>query len=106
MEFVIIGSLIMTKKEIERTIKKMGGKFGHRIHDKLAAIISTQEEVQKMDQLMKQAKECNIQVVSENFLKEIIDTDPILYIISRSICDWGGDVSDYLFKRKASDIFT
>lgn len=84
----------MTKKEIEQTIKKMGGKVGHHIHKNLAAVISTPEEVQQMSEQMKQVKTYNIQVVSENFLSEISsDTDPIFYIISRSICDWGGDVS-------------
>lgn len=94
MEFVIIGRLIMSSREIEQKIRKLGGKIGYRIHAKLAAIISTEEEVQNMNKLMKEAKDFNIQVVSENFLREVMEeADPILYIISRSICDWGGDVS-------------
>lgn len=94
MEFVIIGNLIMTHKEVVRKIRKLGGTISNRIHEKLAAIISTEEEVSNMNKLMKQAKQYEIQVVSENFLNDITnDNDPILYIISRCICDWGGDVS-------------
>ena len=95
MEFVLIGTFKKSRASVERLIKKLGGKVGTEIHDRVAAIISTMDEIQKMDNEMKEAKKHNIQVISEDFLEEIqeSDCDPILYIISKSISDWGGDVS-------------
>lgn len=42
MEFVVLGKTEMTKDEIKEQIVKMGGKLTTRIHNKLAAVISTQ----------------------------------------------------------------
>lgn len=92
MEFFIIGNLKRSRKEIESAIKKMGGKIAPRVHYKLAAIISNQEELQKMNNQMKEAKAYDIQVVSEDCLTEIVN-DPILYIITENLSKWGGDVS-------------
>lgn len=90
----------MTTNEIVKKIRKLGGKVVNHVHAKLAAIISTEEEVRNMTKLMREAKDYNIQVVSENFLTEVMEeADPTLYIISRSICDWGGDVSVRLYPR-------
>lgn len=96
MEFTLIGKLTKSSQTIERMIKKMGGKVVSIIHDKLAAVISTPDEVKKKRLPMKVAKKCNIQVISEDFLEAIETTDPILYIISESLAQWGGDVSDLL----------
>lgn len=93
MEFAIIGNLKRPNKEIESTIKKMGGKIAPRVHYKLAAVISNQEELKKMDSQMEEAKAYDIQVVSADFLTDIVDSDPILYIITEKLSSWGGDVS-------------
>lgn len=95
MEFVLIGDFIQPKGTIERLIRKMGGKVITYIHKRCAAVISNMDEVQKMGNQMDEAFINNIQVISENFLNEIQnpDFDPIAYIISESICEWGGDVS-------------
>lgn len=95
MEFVLVGIFKQPISNIKRLIKKLGGKVSAEIHDRVAAIISTVKEVQKMDKQMTEARKHNIQVVSEDFLDEIqkSDADPISYIISKSISDWGGDVS-------------
>lgn len=92
MEFALIGNLSKKSHEIEKIIKKMGGKVVSVIHNKLAAVISNYDEVNKMRSHMKEAKKCNIQVVSEDFLEECKTIDPILYIISQSLSEWGGDV--------------
>ena len=95
MEFAIVGNnLIRPKNETERMIKKLGGKVVPNIHYKLAAVISTEDEVRKMSEQILTAKLYDIQIVSEAFLTDIAESnmDPILYIISQSICDWGGDV--------------
>lgn len=95
MEFVLIGDLTKPRSEIERMIRKLGGKVSAKIHDRLAAIISNTNEVEKMGKQMNDACMNNIQVVSEDFLDatENSDIDPIAYILSENICDWGGDVS-------------
>lgn len=95
MEFVLIGKLKQERDDIEQLIKKLGGKIGTEIHDRVAAIISTKNKVRKMGKRMKKAKKYSIQVVSEIFLDKIQKpgVDPIWYIISKSISNWAGDVS-------------
>lgn len=95
MKFVLIGTFKQPTANIEQLIKKLGGNVVTRINGRVAAIISTVDEVQKMNNHMKEAREHNIQVVSEEFFDEIQKpgADPILYIISKSISDWAGDVS-------------
>lgn len=95
MEFVLIGDFSMARVEIELMIRKMGGKISTKVYDRVAAIISNAEEIQKMDKPMRDARMYDIQVVPESFLHECQspDVDPIGYILSESICDWGGYVS-------------
>lgn len=94
MEFVIVGDLTRPRNEIERTVKKMGGKIAPNIHIRLTAVISNENEVRKMSEQICNAKLHNIQVVPEAFLTDVAESniDPILYIISHNICEWGGDV--------------
>lgn len=93
MTFVIVGNLSKPNEEIEDTIWKMGGKVVKKIDKNLTAILSNSDEVQTMGAQMRKAKRHNIQVISEEFLTAIETTDPFLFIISQSLCDWGGDVS-------------
>lgn len=95
MEFILVGPFTKPRVDVERQIQKLGGKVGAAVHDRVAAIISTSAERRKMGSQMIEARKCDIQVVSKEFLDEVQapDTDPILYIISKSISDWGGDVS-------------
>lgn len=57
MEFVLIGKTEKSKDEVKKIIQKMGGKLGSKIHDKVAAIISNEAEVERMGQRMNDAKE-------------------------------------------------
>lgn len=93
MEFVIIGKTDKSKDDIKHIIQKMGGKLGTKIHEKVAAIISTENEVMRMGNRMAEAKELGIQVVPEDFLDDAKNGAAISYIISKSLCDWGTDVS-------------
>lgn len=93
MEFALIGKMNSSKQKIESTIQKLGGKVVTGIHDKLAAVISNEDEIQKMGPKMILAKTCDIQVVSEDFLTEVEKIDPCRYIICRSLSEWGGNVS-------------
>ena len=92
MEFAIIGKLKMSHKDIESVIKKMGGRVVNGIHNKLAAVISNEEEIEKMGSKMVEARTCNVQVISEEFLSKLETVDPFSYIINRSLTDWGGNV--------------
>lgn len=93
MEFAIIGKLEQSKDDVKLKIQRMGGKLGSKIHEKLAAIISTEEEVTRMGSRMNEAKDFGIQVVPEEFLETVKSGGAISYITSKSICDWGTDVS-------------
>lgn len=93
MEFVIIGKLERSKDDIKLSIQRMGGKLGTKIHENLAAVISTEDEVKKMSARMAEVKNFGIQVVPEDFLEAVKSGGAISYITSKSICDWGTDVS-------------
>lgn len=95
MELVLVGDFSKTRADIEKMIKKMGGKIGTKVHSRTAAIISNANEVQKMDKPLRDARMFDIQVVSEDFLNDTQspDVDPVGYILTESICDWGGDVN-------------
>jgi len=41
MEFLILGKTTRSKDEIKKEIKKLGGNVVTKIHDRLAAVIST-----------------------------------------------------------------
>lgn len=93
MEFVIIGKTEKSKDDIKKIIQKMGGKLGTKIHEKIAAIISTEEEVTRLGHRMREAKEFGIQVVPEHFLDDAKAGNAVSFIISQTLCDWGTDVS-------------
>lgn len=92
MEFVIVGKTEKSKDDIKKMIQKMGGKLGTKIHETVAAIISTEAEVERMGHRMKEAKEHGIHVVPEHFLDDVKGGSAISFIISESLCDWGTDV--------------
>lgn len=93
MEFVIIGDTDKSKDKIKKIIQKMGGKLGTKIHEKVAAIISSEDEVKRLGRRMQQAKEFGIQVVPEDFFDDVKSGGAISFITSKSLCDWGTDVS-------------
>lgn len=92
MEFLIIGETERSKNDLKQEIQRMGGRVGRKIHDKLAAIISNEDEVKNMSYKMEDAKKFGIQVVSEDFVDSVHNEDAISYIKNKSICDWGTDV--------------
>lgn len=93
MEFTLIGKLARTKEEIKIEIEKLGGKLVSSVHEKMAAVISTEDEVEKMNDKMEKAKSLGIQVVPLKFLDEVKSGNALKYIKTQSICDWGTDVS-------------
>lgn len=97
MEFVIVGKTEKPKDDLKREIQRLGGKVGTKIHDKLAAIISTEDEVKRMGGRMKEAKEYGIQVVPEDFVDDAKSGGAVSFIVSQSLCDWGTDVSVFFY---------
>ena len=93
MEFVLQGKTSKSKDELKKIIQRMGGKVGTKIHDKVAAIISTEEEVERLGSRMQEAKDLGIQVLPEDFLEDVKKGNAISLISSKSLCDWGTDVS-------------
>lgn len=95
MHLVLIGSALTAKRnDLKLKIERMGGKLTTKIHSKIAVIISTPDEVEKMNQRMEEAKSHDIQVVTEDFLTSIDKGSPketVEKIKSMSICTWGGD---------------
>lgn len=95
MEFVILdNNLTRPRNEIERMVKKMGGKIVPNIHYKVAAVISNEDEVRKMSEPILTAKLYDIQIVSEQFFIDVFESnvDPIWYIVTKNISEWGGNV--------------
>ena len=86
-----MGKTQKSKDELKKEIQRLGGKLVTRISDKLAAVISTPEEVEKMNKKMEEVKANDIQVVPEDFLEEAKDGSAILLISKKSICSWGSD---------------
>lgn len=106
MEFVIIGHTERTKDDIKKLIQRMGGKLGTKIHEKVAAIISTEDEVKRLGSRMREAKDFGIQVIPEDFLDDVKNGGAISYISSKSLCDWGTDVRTHRIKSQMSPLLT
>lgn len=92
MEFVAIVQSKL-RSELKQSIQKLGGKLVTKMHDKLAAVLATEKDVEKMSEKITEAKEMNIQVVRLSFFEELGKESAIDYIRTKSICDWGSDVS-------------
>lgn len=94
MEFVILGYSSKEKDHIKKQILSMGGKVVTKIKNSVMAVISTAEEVEKMNSRIQEAETEQIQVVSKEFLEEAKDYDKIPdLVIKKSICNWGSNVS-------------
>uniref|UniRef100_A0A336MUR8 Poly [ADP-ribose] polymerase n=2 Tax=Culicoides sonorensis TaxID=179676 RepID=A0A336MUR8_CULSO len=112
MEFVILGKTKIPKDDIKEQIRLMGGKVVTKIHERTAAIISNKNEVENMNYRMEEAKDHQIQVVSEAFLDHVKQKGGALeYIQARSICDWGSDPatrvpSEEEMKSKSKSLYT
>lgn len=91
MEFLILGKLKRGREEIKKIITRAGGRVTTKLHEKLAAVIAPKNMVEEMTDKIEIAQTMNIQVIPEAFLDEFPNCDPIQYIQTQSICDWGGD---------------
>jgi poly [ADP-ribose] polymerase 1 len=93
MHIVAIGNALK-KDDLKRDIERMGGKLVTKIQGQIAVVISTPDEVSKMNERMKLVKSFDIQVVPASFFESIkggAPTQTIELIKSMSICSWGSD---------------
>ncbi|KYN13833.1 PREDICTED: poly [ADP-ribose] polymerase [Trachymyrmex cornetzi] len=95
MQFVILGRTQKDKEELKREILLLGGTVVTKIHQDLAAVISNQNEVDKMNKRMEDVKSHDIQVITEDFIEEAKEyTDsPIMLLKKKTISSWGGDIN-------------
>ncbi|KAL6267071.1 hypothetical protein P5V15_000147 [Pogonomyrmex californicus] len=95
MQFVILGRTQKDKEELKKEILLLGGTVTTRIHQDLTAVISNQNEVEKMNKRMEDVKSNDIQVITEDFIEEAKEyTDaPIMLLKKKTISSWGGDIN-------------
>lgn len=95
MQFVIVGRTEKDKEELKKEILLLGGTVTTKIHQDLAAVISNQNEVDKMNKRMEEVKSQDIQVITEDFIEEAKEyTDaPIMLLKKKTISSWGGDIN-------------
>jgi len=95
MQFVILGRTQKDKEELKKEILLLGGTVTTKIHQDLAAVISNQNEVEKMNKRMEDVKSHDIQVITEDFIEEAKEyTDaPIMLLKKKTISSWGGDIN-------------
>lgn len=98
MEFGLIGRLDLSKEDIKSQIERLGGKLKSSIHEQMAAVISNEKEVEKMNDKMQMAKNLGIQIVPLKFLEEVKSGNAVKFIKTLSICDWGSDVRTRIFQ--------
>ncbi|XP_012538492.2 poly [ADP-ribose] polymerase [Monomorium pharaonis] len=95
MQFVILGRTQRDKEDLKKEILLLGGTVTTKIHQDLAAVISNQNEVDKMNKRMEEVKSHDIQVITEDFIDEAKEyTDaPIMLLKKKTISSWGGDIN-------------
>ncbi|PIK37446.1 putative poly [Apostichopus japonicus] len=90
-KIVVQGKLNKTKQQLKREIESLGGSVVATVTPSVACVISNEAEVEKMTKKIKDAKKCDVHVVSEEFLQSVKTGGAALQITEHSICDWGSD---------------
>ncbi|KAL0113855.1 hypothetical protein PUN28_011294 [Cardiocondyla obscurior] len=95
MQFVILGRTKKDKEELKKEILLLGGTVTTKLHQDLAAVISNQNEVEKMNKRMEDVKSYDIQVITEDFVEEAKEYSdaPIMLLKKKTISSWGGDIN-------------
>lgn len=103
LEFAVIGRLTGPRAELKAAIEKLGGRLVTKTHARLAAVVASEKEVEKMSEKMQEMKGFGVQVIRETFVTELAGKNAIEYIQTQSICDWGTDVSVWIGGSGCSD---
>lgn len=91
LKFVVDSKVGRLKEKIEDDIKKLGGSLGSRVTEKIAAVISTKDNLNEMESKMKKASELGIHVVDVSFLDEFkksTNESASFLITKKNIAPW------------------
>ncbi|XP_063775031.1 poly [ADP-ribose] polymerase 1 [Pseudophryne corroboree] len=92
MVVLVVGKLSKNKDEVKSLIEELGGKSTGSAN-KATVCVSTQKEVDKMGKKMEDLQAANVQVVSEDFLKEIQSGKSIRDLLTQyRISTWGAEI--------------
>lgn len=104
MHITPVGRLEMNRPAMKERIEKLGGRLVTKLQERIAVVISTELEVEKMNKRMREVKELGLQVVPESFLESVGEgtrEEAIEKIKTMSICDW--DCSDPISRIPAEE---
>ncbi|XP_034943487.1 poly [ADP-ribose] polymerase [Chelonus insularis] len=95
MQFVIAGRTSKNKDTLKKEIMQLGGTVVNKVHENLAAVISSEKSLEKGGKHFDDAEQMDIQVVTEDFIEEAKDFKdaPVSLITKKNIAGWGGDPS-------------
>ncbi|CAF1511392.1 unnamed protein product [Adineta ricciae] len=83
------GRLSSSVATLQKEIERLGGTFSSKIDETVGIVISSQDELQKKSKKLQDAETMNIHVVSEDFLKEILNDRPSIVMEKCKISTWG-----------------
>lgn len=104
LDFVVAIKNSKKKESLTKEILLMGGAVKSKVAEDTAAVISTPEEVEKMNKIIQDAEEHDIHVVSEDFVEEAKDFKdaPTMLIKKKAIAPWGSDPATRVSKSIAT----
>lgn len=90
--FVVVGKPITSRESLKEIIASMGGKLVVALHERVAAVISTIDEIKIMSTRMKNVQSADIPVVEEGFLEAVEESgEAIKKIMLMRISSRGSD---------------
>ncbi|XP_063361002.1 poly [ADP-ribose] polymerase [Cydia amplana] len=96
LQFFMYGRLKTDKEKLKHRILKLGGLVTSKITDTLAAVVSSKDELDKMNSKMQEVQKTDIEVVEPSFF-DLIDPETgsiaktLELIKEHNIADWGSD---------------
>lgn len=97
MNFSATPKLCMKNPEIKLIIERLGGKFTTSITNETVAVISNQDQLEKMGKKLTQSEELEIHVIDEQILHDLCNVaretiKPEELILKHNIATWGSDL--------------
>jgi len=99
--FILDGKV--DKETLKQLIEKHGGKVGSRMSGKVAAVISTPDQLSKGSKVIDKAEESKIHVVSEDVLDGFPEESITTLIKRKQISDWGSDLSSRVPREESAN---
>ncbi|CAF1311166.1 unnamed protein product [Rotaria sp. Silwood1] len=85
----LLGRLSKRIRTLQKQIEQLGGTIATTIDKTVDVIISTQDEVQKGNKKIQDAQTCEIHIVPEQFLDDILNDRPSIVMEKLKISTWG-----------------